>query len=958
MAQTTIKIKCTDQKLDAIEAPIVASGGFNENKVHFEFCPLWDNFTKTATFYVKKNEVYTAAVDSSGTCIVPNEVTANPGNMFFGVFGVKQDGTTRTSEVIKYKIVQGAITEDAKPSDPTPDVYEQILAKVAALDYHGHSIADVNGLQVELDGKSENGVEETDSSSAYVKSVPATAANYAKVNKIGGVTRKCTNLLPYPYDDTTHTVNGITFVDNGDGTITANGTATENATYFMKNNSLSLSAGKYTISGLPFDGGWTTAITQLASSNGFAFNNFLAQGETFTLDSEVNDMIVVLVVFKGYTANNLVFKPMLNEGSTALPYEPYFEGLRSAPVTEVESVGVNLFDPASIGTKTFIGLTYTTENGYVKINGTKVNGANIHPMTKPNITLPAGTYTVSVRMISGTVSGIEGSGGVFFGINQNSYGQRTTPGVSKVGDVGVRTFTLSEPTLISSFDIAPDYGSVGAVFDNAVFACQFEQAATATDFKPYTHNTLPIPEAVQALDGYGDGVNESVYNYIDLETKQFVKRVGKVVFDGSADESWEVRQYTNLVAYLASEEFGKIPNIVLCDRFESFIDMSPRPNGTVGIAVEGLSATAHTFFFGVSGIATNVAEWRAYLAANPITVYYELATPVVTDISIGDTLPLEAGGTLTMVNEHGYDVPNDITFYTNANDSYLGAKGFVGNLIGTAARAECDSDGNSIKETYAPKKHTHSFNDLADKPEITTYTISKDGNLIILKGSDGSVSSVVDATGSGGAGAATFTLVKRGSKISLEGSDGSYSEVEDDNTTYTKDQLGLGNVDNTADADKSVKHAISADRATNANAATKATQDGVGNNIVTTYSTKNELNTALNNIATTYATKGEVIGGTVVDITSAVSVSGAMGENPIAKAVDTGSSILILFAGEQSFSDISLTVPESLQSKLVVSAVIDGTKDCAASCGLIGSDLGSFSSTYADYGTSLEIKYV
>lgn len=340
--------------------------------------------------------------------------------------------------------------------------------------------------------------------------------------------------------------------------------------------------------------------------------------------------------------------------------------LRSAPVTEVESVGVNLFDPAPIGTKTFIGLTYTTEDGCVKINGTKVNGANVHIMTAPNMTLPAGTYTVSVRMVSGTVSGIEANGGVFFGINQSTYGQRTTPGVSKVGDVGVRTFTLSEPTIVSSFDIAPDYASAGAVFDNAVFACQFERANTVGNFKPYTHNTLPIPESVQALDGYGWGINDEVYNYIDFETKQFVKRVGKVVFDGSSDENWEVRQYTNLVAYLASEEFGKIPNIVLCDRFESFIDMSPQPNGTVGIAVEGLSATAHTFFFGVSGIATNVAEWRAYLAANPITVVYELATPVVTDISDlvseDNFIGVEGNGTITMANQYKYNVPSEIAF--------------------------------------------------------------------------------------------------------------------------------------------------------------------------------------------------------------------------------------------------------------------------------------------------------
>jgi hypothetical protein len=47
----------------------------------------------------------------------------------------------------------------------------------------------------------------------------------------------------------------------------------------------------------------------------------------------------------------------------------------------------------------------------------------------------------------------------------------------------------------------------------------------------------------------------------------------------------------------------------------------------------------------------------------------------------------------------------------------------------------------------------------------------------------------------------------------------------------TKEQLGLGNVDNTADADKEVKKAATADLAT------KATQDSVGNVINTTYAT-------------------------------------------------------------------------------------------------------------------------
>lgn len=67
----------------------------------------------------------------------------------------------------------------------------------------------------------------------------------------------------------------------------------------------------------------------------------------------------------------------------------------------------------------------------------------------------------------------------------------------------------------------------------------------------------------------------------------------------------------------------------------------------------------------------------------------------------------------------------------------------------------------------------------------------------------------------------------------------------------TKAAVGLGNVDNTADANKSVKHATSADSATTATSATtagsatKATQDASGNVITSTYATKTELQEGL-----------------------------------------------------------------------------------------------------------------
>lgn len=99
-------------------------------------------------------------------------------------------------------------------------------------------------------------------------------------------------------------------------------------------------------------------------------------------------------------------------------------------------------------------------------------------------------------------------------------------------------------------------------------------------------------------------------------------------------------------------------------------------------------------------------------------------------------------------------------------------------------------------------------------------------------------------------------------------------------------------------------------------------------------------------------------GGSVVNITSSVSASGSMEDYPIIKAVDTGSSILILFDGEQYFYDISLYVPPYLQSKLAISASIDGENLPLAADGILGAELGMFYSTFSGSGSSLEIKYV
>ena len=129
--KTVIRVRCDDQALKITEAPTLASGGLNEAVVAFAFCDKWNGFAKTGVFYRNDDEPYYSVLDENDTCVVPWEVYAEPGYFSFSVFGDKDD-IRRTSVSLKYKVVKGINASAMMPSDPSPDVYDQIMAEVAA----------------------------------------------------------------------------------------------------------------------------------------------------------------------------------------------------------------------------------------------------------------------------------------------------------------------------------------------------------------------------------------------------------------------------------------------------------------------------------------------------------------------------------------------------------------------------------------------------------------------------------------------------------------------------------------------------------------------------------------------------------------------------------------------------------------------------------------------------------
>lgn len=130
--RTVVRVSCIDQQLKAVASPLLASGGMNEAVVAFDFCEKWDGFAKTGVFYRDEEKVYYSLLDENDECIIPHEVYDEPGTFYFTVFGDK-DNIRRTASTLRYKAYKGVVGNAMTPSEPTPDVYAQILAKQAQI---------------------------------------------------------------------------------------------------------------------------------------------------------------------------------------------------------------------------------------------------------------------------------------------------------------------------------------------------------------------------------------------------------------------------------------------------------------------------------------------------------------------------------------------------------------------------------------------------------------------------------------------------------------------------------------------------------------------------------------------------------------------------------------------------------------------------------------------------------
>ena len=135
------------------------------------------------------------------------------------------------------------------------------------------------------------------------------------------------NLLPNKA--TTGIAHGVSYTVNTDGSITAKGTATTWASIVFTPN-LSLPAGTYTLTAGALSSETILVIARNLQSEG-SIVQVNGGSKTFSIAEAIENYIAFITVAPGNTVDFVCY-PMLNLGSTAMPYEPYQGSVTTLPI--------------------------------------------------------------------------------------------------------------------------------------------------------------------------------------------------------------------------------------------------------------------------------------------------------------------------------------------------------------------------------------------------------------------------------------------------------------------------------------------------------------------------------------------------------------------------------------------------------------------------------------------------
>lgn len=299
---------------------------------------------------------------------------------------------------------------------------------------------------------------------------------------------------------------------------------------------------------------------------------------------------------------------------------------------------------------------------YKQSDGSYVNDS----VSFANINIPIGNYIgkTLIATLKATVSSQPTS---FFWLARIN-GTRIESSYAKgervpANTTGIARLTFTPKTQKDTLSMTYGQGTGDVI----VRDIQIELGDTPTTYAPFHRNVYQIPEAIKALPGYGWSAG-TARNYVDYENKRYVQCVGSVdlgtlnwgfnTTSGVGNHFYASVKHLNF-KYLGA--FGTIVYNILCSKYVTvarssnvFVDKTLTLDGS-STRVSQIQVKDTTY--------TDAAAFKQ--AMQGVMLYYELETPIVTDISdlLTDdflrNLTVETGGSVTFKNSNGgsYRIP-------------------------------------------------------------------------------------------------------------------------------------------------------------------------------------------------------------------------------------------------------------------------------------------------------------
>ena len=588
-------------------------------------------YAKTA-----KTNADSTAADRQAVQTLAEQVTADKATVAENAAKVAEDRTAaetaaQTAQAVADSLPDDYVTAVGKTADNTAEIAsvkltdKELKRRVDAL----YSIG--QGITHRF---------ETDSETAYQKVVP-TGGKLMSIKSVGGRSIVWNQMIPDSIIHVTVTIDEDVTEDKWISRIEAD------------TSNIISAHGHKVLGKCVKDASNPTAnvVVRFGDNNANISNGYESEHSTekgiYTLQSSVKNGALYYRAFAGATAGTYKFTLQLfdltlmfgsgNEPSTVEEFEamfpneyyPYSAGeIVSAGTEEIVEQGANLYystDMLKVGSDTYEYIANSYRCKAIKL--------------KPNT-----TYTLSFT--SDKTSEIILLVNVNTVVNSQPYldFRKTSDNRSyRTGDNGcLYVGVYAGNGSVASADVVKRLSECKIMIS---------EGDTPTAYAPYHSNVYPIPEAIRNLPGYGWSAG-TARNYVDYENKKYVQCVGSVdlgTVQWVAGDGERVSFQTSQVkGQKLTKNYTILPNF-LCSKY-----LTKTQNEVWGKTdVTGISADANAdgYVYINDMSYTDVDAFKQ--AMSGVILYYELAEPIVTDISslIPDdflrNIEVEAGGSIT-----------------------------------------------------------------------------------------------------------------------------------------------------------------------------------------------------------------------------------------------------------------------------------------------------------------------